>query len=93
MKGYVEPRLGINCVWLYLCIYLRDHYALIVTPLIINAQRKLLERINSFGGPAVPQPHHVMTQKTSGKEVTNIYFNPFFQDTLIYSYTMSTLFR
>lgn len=46
---------------------------MIVTPLIINAQRELLERIHSFGGPAVPQPHHVMTQKTSGKEVANLY--------------------
>ncbi|XP_029704868.1 cilia- and flagella-associated protein 54 isoform X1 [Takifugu rubripes] len=50
--------------------YTRDHYASIVTPLIINAQRRLLERINLLGGPAVPQPHHVKTQKTSGKEVT-----------------------
>lgn len=65
-------RLGINFVWLYLYIYLREHYALIVTPLIINAQRRLLERINFFGGPTVPQPHHVKTKKTSGKEVVNI---------------------
>ncbi|XP_040907982.1 cilia- and flagella-associated protein 54-like [Toxotes jaculatrix] len=50
--------------------YTRDHYALIVTPLLVHAQRRLLERIRCFGGPAVPQPHHVKTQKATGKEVT-----------------------
>lgn len=70
-------------LWLYLYARRRDHYAATVTPLIINAQRKLLERIDSFGGPAVPQPHHVMTQKTSGREVLNICVNPFYQDTYV----------
>ncbi|XP_033954837.1 cilia- and flagella-associated protein 54 [Pseudochaenichthys georgianus] len=50
--------------------YTRERYALIVTPLIVLAQRKLLERISSLKGPAVPQPHHVKTQKATGKEVT-----------------------
>ncbi|XP_034034310.1 cilia- and flagella-associated protein 54-like [Thalassophryne amazonica] len=50
--------------------YTREHYALIVTPLLVHAQRKLLERISSFGGPAVPQPHHLKTQKAIGTEIT-----------------------
>ncbi|XP_037604654.1 cilia- and flagella-associated protein 54-like isoform X2 [Sebastes umbrosus] len=50
--------------------YTQERYALIVTPLLVHAQRRLLERISSFGGHAVPQPHHVKTQKASGKEVT-----------------------
>ncbi|KAK9536651.1 hypothetical protein VZT92_006417 [Zoarces viviparus] len=50
--------------------YTRERYALIVTPLLVHAQRRLLERISSFGGPVVPQPHHVQTKKATGKEVT-----------------------
>ncbi|CAJ1063980.1 cilia- and flagella-associated protein 54-like isoform X6 [Xyrichtys novacula] len=50
--------------------YTREHYALTITPLLVHAQRKLLERIGLFGGPAVPQPHHVKTKKATGKEVT-----------------------
>ncbi|XP_036976615.1 cilia- and flagella-associated protein 54-like isoform X3 [Acanthopagrus latus] len=47
----------------------RERYALIITPLLVHAQRRLLERITSFGGPAVPQPHHIKTQKATGKQV------------------------
>ncbi|KAJ0012129.1 hypothetical protein NQD34_013104, partial [Periophthalmus magnuspinnatus] len=47
-----------------------DCYALIVSPLLINAQRKLLERIESFKGPPIPQPHHVKTKQVTGQEVT-----------------------
>ncbi|XP_051793490.1 cilia- and flagella-associated protein 54 isoform X2 [Acanthochromis polyacanthus] len=50
--------------------YTRERYSLIVTPLLIHAQRRLLERIGTLGGPAVPQPHHVKTLKATGKEVT-----------------------
>nr|XP_046266152.1 cilia- and flagella-associated protein 54-like isoform X1 [Scatophagus argus] len=50
--------------------YTRERYALIITPLLVHAQRRLLERISSFGGPAVPQPHHVKTQKATGNKVT-----------------------
>ncbi|KAG7217286.1 hypothetical protein INR49_027830 [Caranx melampygus] len=50
--------------------YTRERYTLITTPLLIHAQRRLLERISSFGGPAVPQPHHIKTQKATGREVT-----------------------
>ncbi|XP_062414184.1 cilia- and flagella-associated protein 54-like [Pungitius pungitius] len=51
--------------------YTRERYALIITPLLVHAQRRLLERISSFGGPTVPQPHHINTQKATGKQVTN----------------------
>ncbi|XP_018547690.1 cilia- and flagella-associated protein 54 isoform X2 [Lates calcarifer] len=50
--------------------YTRERYVLIITPLLVHAQRRLLERISCFGGPAVPQPHHVKTHKATGKEVT-----------------------
>ncbi|XP_068186553.1 cilia- and flagella-associated protein 54 [Antennarius striatus] len=48
--------------------YTRERYAWIITPLLVHAQKKLIGRINSFGGPAVPQPHQVKTQKTAGIE-------------------------
>ncbi|XP_035999007.1 LOW QUALITY PROTEIN: cilia- and flagella-associated protein 54 [Fundulus heteroclitus] len=51
--------------------YTRERYALIILPLLVHSQRKLLERISSFGGPAVPQPHHVQTQNTTGEKITN----------------------
>lgn len=57
------------CLCLHLYIYPRERYALIITPLLVNAQRRLLERISSFGGPEIPQRHHVKTQKATGKEV------------------------
>nr|XP_057944060.1 cilia- and flagella-associated protein 54-like isoform X3 [Doryrhamphus excisus] len=50
--------------------YTRDRYALTVTPLLILAQRKLLERISTNAGPNVPQPHHLKTEWVTGKEVT-----------------------
>ncbi|XP_029375672.1 cilia- and flagella-associated protein 54 [Echeneis naucrates] len=50
--------------------YTRERYALITAPLLIHAQRRLLERISHFGGPAFPQPHHVKTQNLTGKEVS-----------------------
>lgn len=57
------------CLFLPLYVYPRERYALIITPLLVHAQRRLLERISSFGGPTVPQPHHIKTQKVTGKEV------------------------
>ncbi|XP_028322438.1 cilia- and flagella-associated protein 54 isoform X3 [Gouania willdenowi] len=50
--------------------YTRERYAVTVTPLLVNAQKKLLERISCFGGPTAPQPHHIKTWKATGKEVT-----------------------
>ncbi|XP_024862076.1 cilia- and flagella-associated protein 54 [Kryptolebias marmoratus] len=49
--------------------YTRERYASTITPLLVHAQRKLLERISSLGGPAVPQPHHVKTQRRTGEEI------------------------
>lgn len=40
-----------------------------IVPLLVHAQRNLLERISSFKGPTVPQPHHVKTENTTGKKV------------------------
>ena len=61
------------CACVYVCVpesvYPRERYALIITPLLVHAQRRLLERITSFGGPAVPQPHHIKTQKATSKQV------------------------
>uniref|UniRef100_A0A3P9PWW2 Cilia and flagella associated protein 54 n=1 Tax=Poecilia reticulata TaxID=8081 RepID=A0A3P9PWW2_POERE len=51
--------------------YTREHYALMIVPLLVHAQRNLLERISSFKGPAFPQPHHVKTENTTGKKMTN----------------------
>ncbi|KAK7926125.1 hypothetical protein WMY93_008435 [Mugilogobius chulae] len=55
---------------LYFNTYTRDRYALIVSPLLITAQRKLLERIQTFNGPPVPQPHHLKTKEATGQEVS-----------------------
>lgn len=49
-----------------------ERYALTVTPLLVLAQRKLLERIRANGGSKIPQPHHVKTRWTTGKEVTRL---------------------
>ncbi|KAM4620352.1 cilia- and flagella-associated protein 54 [Polymixia lowei] len=49
--------------------YTRERYTLMVSPLLVYAQRRLLDRIASVGGPPVPQPHHVKTQKATGKEL------------------------
>ncbi|KAM9729701.1 cilia- and flagella-associated protein 54 [Menidia menidia] len=50
--------------------YTRERYAVIIVPLLVHAQRRLLERIIYLGGPTVPQPHHVKTQRVTGKEIT-----------------------
>ncbi|XP_072231582.1 cilia- and flagella-associated protein 54 [Leuresthes tenuis] len=50
--------------------YTRERYALIVVPLLVHAQRRLLERVGSLGGAAVPQPHHVKTQRVTGQQIT-----------------------
>ncbi|KAM8835349.1 cilia- and flagella-associated protein 54 [Synchiropus picturatus] len=50
--------------------YTRERYATVVAPLLVVAQRKLLERLKSVGGPEVPQPHHIKTQNATQKEVT-----------------------
>lgn len=64
------------CMFSPLHVCFRERYSLIVTPLLVKAQRKLLERISFLGGPEVPQPHHVKTQKYTGQEVRHIYIQP-----------------
>ncbi|KAK2892722.1 hypothetical protein Q8A67_012710 [Cirrhinus molitorella] len=49
--------------------YTRERYSHMVTPVLVHAQRRLLERINCFGGPA-PQPHFTYTEMISGEKVT-----------------------
>lgn len=66
MKLFLKRNLKFISV---LC--LRERYVLSIAPLLVHSQRKLLERIASFGGPAVPQPHHVKTQKATGEKVGN----------------------
>lgn len=63
------------CLSVFIHFLPRERYAFVVTPLIVNAQRRLLERISSFGGPAVPQPHHIKTKEATGKEVAHIHMH------------------
>lgn len=65
------PLFGSSSRFVLVCLYHRERYALVITPLLVHAQRKLLERIRFYGGPSVPQPHHVKTQKATGKEVAH----------------------
>ncbi|KAG5267866.1 hypothetical protein AALO_G00226810 [Alosa alosa] len=46
--------------------YTRERYTHIVTPLLVYAQRRLLDRIAAFGGPCAPQPHHTQTTEITG---------------------------
>ncbi|KAI5094045.1 cilia- and flagella-associated protein 54 isoform X1 [Silurus meridionalis] len=50
--------------------YTRERYTHIITPVLVYAQRRLLERISSFGGPSVPQPHFTYTESVTGEKVT-----------------------
>ncbi|XP_047660100.1 cilia- and flagella-associated protein 54 isoform X2 [Tachysurus fulvidraco] len=50
--------------------YSREHYTHVITPVLVYAQRRLLERISYFGGPSVPQPHFTYTEMVTGKKVT-----------------------
>lgn len=53
------------------CIYIsRERYSHIVTPLLVHAQRRLLDRISYFGGPPAPQPHFTNTEMITEKKVT-----------------------
>ncbi|XP_053506290.1 cilia- and flagella-associated protein 54 isoform X2 [Ictalurus furcatus] len=54
---------------LYNC-YTREHYTHMITPVLVYAQRRLLERISYFGGPSVPQPHFTYTESVTGEKVT-----------------------
>ncbi|XP_076025253.1 cilia- and flagella-associated protein 54 [Genypterus blacodes] len=50
--------------------YTRERYTSMVTPSLLHAQRRLIDRITACEGPAIPQPHHVKTQRATGKQVT-----------------------
>ncbi|KAA0721041.1 Cilia- and flagella-associated protein 54 [Triplophysa tibetana] len=50
--------------------YTRERYSHIVTPLLVHAQRRLLDRISYFGGPPDPQPHFTHTETINGQKVT-----------------------
>lgn len=47
----------------------REHYTEMITPVLVYAQRRLLERISYFGGPSVPQPHFTYTETVTGEKV------------------------
>ncbi|XP_062373452.1 cilia- and flagella-associated protein 54 [Sardina pilchardus] len=48
----------------------RERYTHIVTPLLVYAQRRLLDRIAAFGGPRAPQPHHTQTTEITGNIIS-----------------------
>ncbi|KAF5908404.1 cilia- and flagella-associated protein 54 [Clarias magur] len=50
--------------------YTREHYTHMITPVLVYAQRRLLERISYFGGPSIPQPHFTYTEMVTGEKVT-----------------------
>ncbi|XP_048011696.1 cilia- and flagella-associated protein 54 isoform X3 [Megalobrama amblycephala] len=50
--------------------YTRERYSHMVTPVLVHAQRRLLDRISCFGGPPAPQPHFTYTEMISGEKVT-----------------------
>ncbi|XP_043093869.1 cilia- and flagella-associated protein 54 [Puntigrus tetrazona] len=50
--------------------YTRERYSHMITPVLVHAQRKLLDRISCFGGPPAPQPHFTYTEMISGEKVT-----------------------
>ncbi|KAK7149598.1 hypothetical protein R3I94_009044 [Phoxinus phoxinus] len=50
--------------------YTRERYSHMVTPVLVHAQRRLLDRISCFGGPPAPQPHLTYTGMISGEQVT-----------------------
>lgn len=51
----------------------REHYTHMITPVLVYAQRMLLERISYFGGPSVPQPHFTYTEMVTGEKVEQMF--------------------
>ncbi|XP_051974973.1 cilia- and flagella-associated protein 54 [Xyrauchen texanus] len=49
--------------------YTRERYSHMVTPVLVHAQRRLLDRISYFGGPPSPQPHFTYTEIITGEKV------------------------
>ncbi|KTF82405.1 hypothetical protein cypCar_00001732 [Cyprinus carpio] len=50
--------------------YTWKRYSHMVTPVLVHAQRRLLDRISCFGDPPAPQPHFTYTEMISGEKVT-----------------------
>ncbi|XP_017572344.1 cilia- and flagella-associated protein 54 [Pygocentrus nattereri] len=50
--------------------YTREHYTHMITPVLVHAQRRLLERITYYGGPPVPQPHFIHTETATGEKIS-----------------------
>lgn len=53
-------------------LFYREHYTHVITPVLVYAQRRLLERISYFGGPSVPQPHFTYTEMVTRKKVNKM---------------------
>ena len=64
-----------------MCVYVvsRGRYTLQVSPLLIHAQKRLLERVTDFNGPPVPQPHHVRTQRYTETPVLTHYQSAYYK--------------
>uniref|UniRef100_F6R292 Cilia and flagella associated protein 54 n=1 Tax=Ornithorhynchus anatinus TaxID=9258 RepID=F6R292_ORNAN len=41
-----------------------------VTPILVRAQRQLIERVQAFGGPEIPQPHFVKFETDHTEKIT-----------------------
>ncbi|KAI4876053.1 hypothetical protein NFI96_030101 [Prochilodus magdalenae] len=50
--------------------YTREQYTHMITPVLVHAQRRLLERITYFGGPPVPQPHFIHSETATGEKIS-----------------------
>ncbi|MBN3311738.1 CFA54 protein, partial [Atractosteus spatula] len=47
-----------------------ERYTHLITPLLVHAQRQLLERVTQFGGPQPPQPHFARAEEVTGERIT-----------------------
>uniref|UniRef100_W5NE45 Cilia- and flagella-associated protein 54-like n=1 Tax=Lepisosteus oculatus TaxID=7918 RepID=W5NE45_LEPOC len=47
-----------------------ERYTHLITPLLVHAQRQLLERVTQFGGPQPPQPHFARAEEETGERIT-----------------------
>ena len=49
------------------CIYFSNRYVEQINPLLVQAQRKLVQRIKQYDGAPAPQPHFVTAMEECGK--------------------------
>ena len=49
------------------CVYFSNRYVEQINPLLVQAQRKLVQRIKQYDGPPAPQPHFVTAMEECGK--------------------------